>query len=141
MIKQVVYVQSLAQPAFTDVMSRRPDVALTAIRADTPDSQVAAALNSAHAYHLSSGVNQVDAKYLAGPNLLAHTPALLVVSTMGAGYDTVDIAACTVAGIIGLGQIGRRLGELCRSALSMRVLVHDPNRIAVEMSREGAQGN
>jgi len=196
--KHVLCVQSFAQPAFEDALSSRPDVVLTAIRGDTPDREAAAALGSAHAYHVSSGVNEVEAKYLASPDLLARAPALLLVSTMGAGYDTVDVAACTGAGvlvvnqggggnaeavaehvlgmmlcltkritesdrrmrreagiaridyigrnalrktigIIGYGQIGRRLGELCRAALQMRVLVHDSHRSAEELAREGVE--
>ena len=32
--------------------------------------------------------------------LLARTPNLLVVSTNGAGYDTVDLKDCTAAGVL-----------------------------------------
>ena len=109
---------------------------------------------------------------------------MLFRSTTGAGFDTVDVAACTAAGvlavnqaggnaeavaehalgmmlvlskrigeadrhmrrqsgirrvdykghdirgraigIVGFGHVGGRLGQLCRQAFAMRVLVHDP---------------
>ena len=199
MTKQVVYVESFAQPAFTGALSRHADVRLTGVSARSSDPEAEAALANAHAYHVSSSVNEVDPGYLVNAGLLARTPNLLVVSTMGAGYDTVDVPACTSAGvivvnqggggnaeavaehvlgmmlglikhmpdagrrmrrapgikridyigrnalgrtigIIGLGQVGRRLCELCRAALSMRVLVYDPGRSREELLRLGAEG-
>lgn len=195
MIKQVLVLRNFSQPAFTDILARRPDVRLIGIRNDTPDREAAALLGSAHAYHLSSSINDVDPKYIASRDLLALAPALLLVSTMGAGYDTVDVAACTGAGvlvvnqggggnaeavaehalgmmlclskriiesdrrmrreagiergdyigrnaigktvgIIGYGNVGRRLAEMCHAALRMRVLVHDPHCSAEELARQ-----
>jgi D-3-phosphoglycerate dehydrogenase len=143
-------------------------------------------------------VNEIEPKYLAGADLLARAPKLLLVSTMGAGYDTVDVAACTLAGvavvnqggggnaqavaehvlgmmlclskriaeadrhmrreagvnrhdfvgrnalgktlgIIGFGNVGTSLAALCRSALRMRILVHDAYRDAETIAVQGCE--
>jgi D-3-phosphoglycerate dehydrogenase len=52
-------------------------------------------------------VNEQRPEYLVNDALLARAPNLLVVSTIGAGHDTVDLAACTRAGVIALNQAGR----------------------------------
>ena len=198
MSKHVVVVQNFGQPAFTEVLAKRPDVRLHSLRRDTPGPEVAAVLGSAHAYHVSSGVNDVAPEYLVSPALLSRAPDLLLVSTMGAGYDSVDLAACTRAGvavvnqsgggnaeavaehvlammlclskrivesdrhmrreagivrgdyvghnalgktvgIVGFGNVGTRLGELCRAALQMRVLVCDEHRSAGYIRERGAE--
>jgi len=47
-----------------------------------------------------------------------------------------DLHGKTV-GIVGFGNIGTRLGELCRTAFDMTVLVHDPYLTAEEVTRRG----
>jgi D-3-phosphoglycerate dehydrogenase len=134
--------------------------------------------------------------FLPGAELIARCPRLLAICTAGAGYDVVDVAAATAAGVIvcnnsgpgaeavaehalglmlalakritdadrrlrsgslvsrtqvkgtellgktvgivGFGNIGRRLGELCRLAFGMEILVHDPGLEPEEIARRGA---
>jgi D-3-phosphoglycerate dehydrogenase len=121
---------------------------------------------------------------------------LLAVSTTGAGYDTVDVAACNAAGVlivnqsganadavaehavammlsltkkipqtdrslrtergvnrevfkgwnargralglIGIGNVGRRVARICGKGLEMRVLAYDPYLTAEEIAARGA---
>jgi D-3-phosphoglycerate dehydrogenase len=135
--------------------------------------------------------------YAVTSDFLARAPELFVVSTHGAGYDTVDVAACTAAGvlvvnqsggnaegvaehavammlavlkripdgdawtrrgavrrradlmgrdllgrsvgIIGLGNIGRRVAEILRLAFNCRVLAYDPYLDEAECARRGAE--
>jgi D-3-phosphoglycerate dehydrogenase len=51
--------------------------------------------------------------------LLARCPDLLAVSTSGAGYDTVDAAACTAAGVIVVNQSGANADAVAEHALAM----------------------
>src|SRR5262249_20321180 len=124
-------------------------------------------------------------------------PNLLIVSSNGAGFDPVDVAACTNAGvlvvnqsggnahsvaehalgmlltlskriieadralrrehdvnrnalmgaeaqgrtigIVGIGNVGRRIAELCRGLLGMKVLAYDPYLSASEIAERGGQ--
>ena len=42
----------------------------------------------------------VAEQWICGPELLARCPDLLAVCSAGAGYDIVDVDACTAAGVI-----------------------------------------
>jgi D-3-phosphoglycerate dehydrogenase / 2-oxoglutarate reductase len=138
----------------------------------------------------------VAEQWICGPDLLARCPDLLAVCSAGAGYDIVDVEACTAAGVIvcnnsgpgreavaehalgfmlalakkivvadrairrervqdrtalrssellgktlgivGVGQIGGRLIELC-APFAMTVLAYDPYLTAEEASARGAE--
>ena len=129
--------------------------------------------------------------------LLAKTPNLVAVSSNGAGYDTIDVDACTrqgiivvnqsggnkeavaehalamlltlskriievdrrmrrapdiprnafigtelldkTIGIIGIGNVGGRLAELCKGLFRMRVLAYDPYLSAAQIAAKGAE--
>src|SRR5262249_60870005 len=154
-------------------------------------------LAAAHAYQTSSARDELVRNYHTGAELLAHTPNLLIVSTNGAGYDTVDVKACTergilvvnqaggnaesvaehvlglllslvkrvvecdralragsltdrgdftgheahgkCIGIVGLGNVGRRVAELCCGLLRMDVVAYDPYVDAAGMRRRAAR--
>src|SRR5260221_11219887 len=52
---------------------------------------------------------------------IARMPKALVVSTSGVGYDTVDIKACTDAGILVLNQAGGNREAVAEHALGMLI--------------------
>ena len=68
-------------------------------------------LAGAHVYHVSAAKDELPREWFARAELLARCPNLLCVSSCGAGYDTVDVAACTAAGRRG-GEPGRRQRRL-----------------------------
>jgi D-3-phosphoglycerate dehydrogenase / 2-oxoglutarate reductase len=79
---------------------------LDRIASDTPPAAAEAVLARARVYQVSSGVNDMPAEYLVHDALLDRTPNLLAVCAIGAGYDTVDVAACTRRGVIAFHQAG-----------------------------------
>ena len=42
-------------------------------------------------------------------------------------------------GIVGLGNVGRRIAELCKGLLGMNVLAYDPYLSATEMAARGGE--
>ena len=52
-------------------------------------------------------------------DLLRRTQSLLIVSTNGAGYDTVNLKACTEAGVLCLNQAGGNKEAVAEHALAM----------------------
>ena len=52
-------------------------------------------------YQIGSARDELAKKYHADRDLLRRTQSLLIVSTNGAGYDTVNLKACTEAGRAG----------------------------------------
>jgi len=62
-----------------------------------------AALESAHGYQVATRTDVAavgdGAQWLAGEELIARCPSLLAVCSAGAGYDVIDVDACTRAGV------------------------------------------
>ncbi|HYL89316.1 MAG TPA: hydroxyacid dehydrogenase [Burkholderiales bacterium] len=86
---------------------------------DQPQDVVAAALEPVHGYYVSSAKDELPAAFRVTPALLARMPQLLVVVTYGAGYDTVDVDACTQAGIAVVNQAGGNAEGVAEHALGM----------------------
>jgi D-3-phosphoglycerate dehydrogenase len=183
-VKRVFYVRYLAHPCYLDIIAQRPEIRLDRIENDAAGEVAEPIMASAHAYQIGSSRDELAARFHLGSGLLARMPKLLVVSTNGAGFDTVDVKHCTEAGvlvvnqsggnaeavaahvlamllmlskriiethhalrrgtmqdraafmgddvkgrtigIVGLGNVGRRLAELCRGLLGMQVIACDP---------------
>jgi len=103
--RRAFYVNRYGQPAFAQRLSDA-GITLHGITPQTGAAAVAEVLATAHVYQVTSGMHEVPHEYLVGPALLARTPQLLVVSTIGAGYDTVDLEACTQRGVVVVNQSG-----------------------------------
>ena len=70
-------------------------------------------------YQIGSARDELAKKYHAGPDLLRRTQSLLIVSTNGAGYDTVNLKACTEAGVLCLNQAGGNKEAVAEHVLAM----------------------
>ena len=95
--KTVFYVNRVAHPSFVDIVSAEPDIELHRLTHDGPESDGEPVIAAAHAYQIDSTRGNIPEKLWATDALLSRSPNLLLVSTTGAGYDTVDVDACTAA--------------------------------------------
>lgn len=102
---RLFYVRVFGQPLFAQRMAEQ-GIQMQDLAAAADAAQVESVLQRAHVFQISSGVNDLSAGLLAGPALFERTPELLLVSTIGAGYDTVDVAECTRRGIAVTSQGG-----------------------------------
>jgi D-3-phosphoglycerate dehydrogenase len=93
-------------PAFDEALRDDPRVELHVAPVPRSDDDVTAALAGADVYHVSSARNEIAKYAFVTAGLVARCPSLLWVSTYGAGYDSVDVAACTRAGIAVMNQAG-----------------------------------
>jgi D-3-phosphoglycerate dehydrogenase len=195
--KRVFYVRHLSHPIYAEILAARPDVRLDRLENDSPDEISAPILAAAHAYQIGAARDELAGHFHAHADLLARAPNLLIVSSNGAGFDPVDVDACTAAGvlvvnqsggnaqsvaehalamlltlskriiqadralrreanvnrnalmgtevqgktigIVGLGNVGRRIAALCRGLLGMNVLAYDPYLSATEMAERGGE--
>lgn len=64
------------------------------------------ALGAAHVYHASSAKDELPAQWHVNRALIERTPNLVAVSMYGAGFDTIDVDACSKAGICVMNQSG-----------------------------------
>jgi len=195
-VKRVFYVRYLNHPCYLEIIGQRPEIRLDKLENDTPEAVAAPILSAAHAYQVSSARDELPAKFHVNKDLLGRTPNLLIVSTGGAGDDTVNVKDCTDAGvlvvnqtggnadavaahvlammlmlskqiiqtnhalrkgtmhdrnafighdinnrtigIVGIGNVGRRVARLCRTLFDMRVLAYDPYLDEVTIAERGA---
>lgn len=195
-VKRVFYVRYLAHLGYLDIIAQRPEIRIDKIEHETPDAEAGRILAAAHAYQIGSARDELQPRYYAQRDLLARAPNLLVVSTGGAGFDTVNVKDCTEAGvlvvnqsggnadavaahvlamvlmlskqivqtnhalrrgtmhdrtafmgndvngrtigIVGLGNVGRRVAALCSSLFGMQVIAYDPYLDEKTMAERGA---
>jgi D-3-phosphoglycerate dehydrogenase len=195
--KRVFYVKYLAHEIYADILRARSDVRLDRLENESSDESAAPILAAAHAYQISAARDELAKHFHVDRDLLRRAPNLLIVSSNGAGFDPVDVEACTAAGvlvvnqsggnahsvaehvlgmlltlskrileadralrrqpnvnrnsligteaqgktigIVGLGNVGRRIAELCKGLLGMRVLAYDPYLTATEMAARGGE--
>jgi D-3-phosphoglycerate dehydrogenase len=195
--KRVFYVKYLAHQIYADIMKGRPDVRLDRLENETPEADFAPILSAAHVYQVGAARDELAPHFHVHEAFLRGTPNLLIVSSNGAGFDPVDVEACTKAGvlvvnqsggnahsvaehalgmlltlskriieadralrrerdvnrnalmgteaqgrtigIVGIGNVGRRVAELCKGLLGMNVLAYDPYLSKSEVAERGAQ--
>jgi D-3-phosphoglycerate dehydrogenase len=193
----VFYVKYLAHEIYAEILKARPDVRLDRLENESPDEVAVPILSAAHAYQVGAARDELAKHFHVDQDLLRRAPNLLIVSSNGAGFDPVDVDACTAAGvvvvnqsggnansvaehalgmlltlskrileadralrrerdvnrnaligneakgktigIVGLGNVGRRIAELCKGLLHMKVIAYDPYLTAEEMAARGGE--
>ncbi|MGH8665361.1 MAG: hydroxyacid dehydrogenase [Burkholderiales bacterium] len=194
--KQVLWFDDGKRPNVTDELARHGDIIVHCLTPKGPAADNWGAMAASQVYCITSTRQEIPDEYKCHAQLIARCPDLLAVSTTGAGYDTVDVPACTAAGvlvvnqagsnadavaehavammlsltkkipqtdrslhresrtpreqfkgwnahgrtigIIGLGNVGRRVARICGLGLQMRVLAYDPFLSAEEIQARGA---
>jgi D-3-phosphoglycerate dehydrogenase / 2-oxoglutarate reductase len=195
--KRVFYVKYLAHEIYADILRARPDVRLDRLENESPEAVSAPILAAAHVYQIGAARDEIAGHFHVNADLLRRAPNLLLVSSNGAGFDPVDVEACTAAGvvvvnqsggnahsvaehavgmmltlskriieadralrrdpnidrnslmgteaegktigIVGLGNVGRRIAALCNGLFRMKVLAYDPYLSAAEMAARGGE--
>ncbi|MGA7805396.1 hydroxyacid dehydrogenase [Bradyrhizobium sp.] len=195
--KRVFYVKYLAHQIYADILRARPDLRLDRLENESAEEMFAPVLAAAHVYQIGAARDELAPHFHVHAELLRRAPNLLIVSSNGAGFDPVDVEACTEAGVlvvnqsggnahsvaehaigmmltlskriieadralrrdrdvnrnalmgteaqgrtigvVGIGNVGRRIAELCKGLLGMTVLAYDPYLSASDIAARGAQ--
>jgi D-3-phosphoglycerate dehydrogenase / 2-oxoglutarate reductase len=182
-IKQIIYFHHRLDATAAAIRNKRSDIDMFRRDFATPAADTWADMSRAHGYHACARTEMRD-PWFPDARLIAKAPNLLAVCSLGAGYDVIDVDACTKAGIlvcnqsgankeavaehavglmlalskkimetdralrqannidrfryigtellgktigiIGLGNIGSRVAEICKTAFRMTVLAYDP---------------
>ena len=117
--KRVFYVKYLSSPLYTQIIAQRPDVQLDRLENESPDEVAAPILSAAHVFQAGASRQVIAPHYHVTPALLDRTPNLIAVSSNGAGYDPVDVDACTARGIVVVNQSGGNKEAVAEHALAM----------------------
>ena len=104
---------------FGEMLGKRGDIRLDILEQKNPNLDALEIIAAAHAYQMSSARDELAGHYQARAELLDRTPNLLIVSTNGAGYDTVDVKACTERGILVVNQSGGNAEAVAEHVIGM----------------------
>src|SRR5947209_203446 len=118
-VKRVFYVRYVAHPCFFEILAQRPEIRLDRLENDTPDAATQPITGAAHAYQISSARDDLARRFHVDRSLLSRMPKLLVVSTHGAGFDTVDVACCSEAGVLVVNQSGGNAEAVAAHVVAM----------------------
>lgn len=105
-IMQVCRLDFWINPVFDALIRANNQLTLSVLPNQSEDVRTLAGLNQAHAYHVSAAKDELPLSWFVNASLIDQCPNLLCVSSGGAGFDTVDVAACTRAGIAVVNQAG-----------------------------------
>jgi D-3-phosphoglycerate dehydrogenase len=117
--KRVFYVNNVAAPVYLEILAKRPDIHVDKLENESPDSQVEPILAQAHAYQIGSSRQELAMKLQGYAPLLVRCPNLLVLSTNGAGFDTVSLADATAAGVAVVNQAGGNKEGVAEHVMAM----------------------
>src|SRR3954463_13641856 len=117
--KRVFYVKYLANEIYAEILGARPDVRLDRFENESPDEVPAPPLSAAHAYQVGAARDELARHFHVDHDLLRRAPNLLIVSSNGAGFDPVDVEACTAAGVLVVNQSGGNAHSVAEHALGM----------------------
>ena len=195
-IKQIIYFHPRIDATAATIRNRRSDIDMFRRDFGAPDADNWVDMSRAHGYHACARTEMRE-PWFPDARLLVKAPNLLAVCSLGAGYDVIDVDACTKAGvlvcnqsgankeavaehavglmlavskkimetdramrkqnnierfryvgtellgktigIIGLGNIGSRVAEICKTAFRMTVLAYDPYLSKEKMALRNAE--
>jgi D-3-phosphoglycerate dehydrogenase len=130
---KVVRSGTWTDPIFDQQVAQLPNVDLNVFPVTGADEAAWAMLEQAHVYHLMVAKDEFPSHWHVSAELLQRCPALLCVSASGAGYDTIDVDACTEAGVAVLNQAGGNANSVAEMTLGLILAVS--RRIGEQNSR------
>src|SRR6202012_5167274 len=119
--KRVFYVKYIANDIYATILRARPDVRLDRLENERSDEVAAPILTAAHVYQIGAARDELAPHFHGDADLLRRAPNLLLVSSNGAGYDPVDVEACTAAGVVVVNQSGGNAHSVAEHALAMLI--------------------
>jgi D-3-phosphoglycerate dehydrogenase len=117
--KRVFYVKYLAHDIYTQTLQARADVQLDRLENDSPAAVADPIMAAAHAYQVGAARDEIAPTFHVHRDLLNRAPNLLLVSSNGAGFDPVDVEACTEAGVLVVNQAGGNARSVAEHVLAM----------------------
>jgi len=120
--REVFYFYRLTNADVFQTVLDGAGVTLTRLEYDMPVATIDAALARARIYQIHPESNLARQNgYEGGAALIARCPNLLAISLPGSGYDVVEMAACTAAGVLVVNQAGLHAEGVAEHALGMMI--------------------
>jgi D-3-phosphoglycerate dehydrogenase len=113
----VVRFDTWIDPAF-DTVLKGAGIGVRVARRSSP-KETFEILKTTRVLHVSAAKDELTKDWLVTEALLAHLPHVALVSSQGAGYDTIDVPACTRAGIPVVNQAGGNAVSVAEHTLGL----------------------
>lgn len=121
--KRITRLDLWLDPIFDRMVAARADLKLCVAAARGDDAATLAALSRSHAYMVSAAKDELPPRWSVTAELIAQCPDLVCVASSGAGYDTVDVEACTAAGIAVVNQAGGNADSVAEHTYALLLAV------------------
>jgi D-3-phosphoglycerate dehydrogenase len=121
--KRVARTDSWIDAAFDQRFEREADVQVKVFEMPPSLAGHIAALKGVHVYHASAAKDELPPHGFITAELLAGCPQLLCVSSKGAGFDPMDVPACTKAGVAVVNQAGGNAVSVAEHTLGLLLSV------------------
>jgi len=146
--KRVVRSDRWIAAAFDERLSQETEISLSIFEVGGKAAAAWEMLADAHVYHVSAAKDELPLEWFVQAELIAKCPNLICVSSSGAGFDTVDVAACTAAGVAVVNQAGGNAVSVAEHTLGLmlgviRRMAEGDRRMRREIgySREDVMGH
>ena len=110
MKKRLVHIEPFADPIAPDLLGEAADIELVQVSLAEPETDYWAKLAPAFGLQVPSanyvGAERLKQGFVGSSEVIERCPNLLAMAVQGAGYDTVDVEACTAASVLVLNQTG-----------------------------------
>jgi D-3-phosphoglycerate dehydrogenase len=116
--KRLVFFENWIDPVAESVIAGCDDIELVRLSYAAPEEENWAAFKTACGYQVHPRA-ELKSPWFPDAVLLARAPNLLACSSTGAGYDMIDVPACTQAGVIVCNQGGANLEAVAEHALGL----------------------
>jgi D-3-phosphoglycerate dehydrogenase len=136
--KRVFYVNNVAAPIYLEILAKRPDIHVDKLVNDSAEAEVEPVLAQAHAYQIGSSRQELVMKLQGYAPLFGRCPNLLVLSTNGAGFDTVNLADATAAGVAVVNQAGGNKEGVAEHVMAMMLALSKRLVVSDHAMRSGA---
>ncbi|MCS0494453.1 hydroxyacid dehydrogenase [Ancylobacter sp. MQZ15Z-1] len=116
--KRLVFFERFFDPVAEQILGDQEDIELIKLRYGDDENENWRELSRSCAYQIGARTELVEPWFADGA-LIARAPRLLAICSIGAGYDVVDVDACTEAGIAVCSQSGTNCEPVAEHAIGM----------------------
>jgi len=121
-VKRLAYFERFFDPVAERTLAARPEIDLVRLRYDGQERDTWSEFSRSHGYQIQPR-GELREPWFGNAALLRRCPCLLAICSSGAGYDMVDVEACTAAGVIVCNQSGFNKEAVAEHALGFMLLL------------------
>lgn len=126
--RNLVYFENWIDPGWMPVLAPHKDIVVTRQSYAAPHADTWRDIAGAHGYQIAPRT-ELKQPWFGSAEMIARCPDLLAISSTGAGYDVIDVDACTAAGVIVVNQSGTNSDAVAEHAVALMLAL--ANKIVI----------